>query len=614
MQMTKEIFAGVLSAVVCCTSALAGDCDNATYRRYNPDKCANYSDKTAFSFAGTGTILTGGAALIGGALAVLSLGGSGGGSSSATDTTPMPTLPTYTYVGGDVKAVELASVMNQHEYERNFNQYNEIRLGYSLARGFTGKNSTIAVIDAGLDTRHGRAVENIASGQIAPDAIVKSYKVADGNDNFLPYSQIGDVIKSARGANIYNFSWSVSKRANSIYSREQITALTDKNFINSLSTAATKDDAIFVWAAGNDGHAQSSALSALPMVMSELKGHFVNVVAYDTGRDTLADFSNACGVTKNYCITAPGTNLDTGDRMMTEGTSFAAPIVSAAVAVIREAFPYMQASEITNLLFTTARDLGTPGVDEVYGHGMLDLERATRPVGAELVPLADNMTVSLNTARVSGTIGTSIKSADIKFAFVDSFGRAFETNMNDNIEIRNRSIGFERLRDNNTRGAQIGNLEFGFKRSDFLTGDGFLSSDSDALISFIGTHNSLKLGSVELFQHTTLGVSAPTPNPESMISGFSNIYTASAHIGARHGDWSFSVGTPDTIIDGTMTMHVPTGRNRFGQYTFRDYSIDLASRPAIEYSASYKSLTAGFVDNPYGTDEFYMIAKTKVLF
>ena len=74
------------------------------------------------------------------------------------------------------------------------------------------------------------------------------------------------------------------------------------------------------------------------------------------------------------------------------------------------------------------------------------------------------------------------------------------------------------------------------------------------------------------------------------------------------------MGTPDTIIGGNMYLRTPTGRAINGEYTYRDYAIDLASRPSIEYGASYKFLHMGFVDNAYGTDEFYMLAKTKIQF
>ena len=63
-----------------------------------------------------------------------------------------------------------------------------------------------------------------------------------------------------------------------------------------------------------------------------------------------------------------------------------------------------------------------------------------------------------------------------------------------------------------------------------------------------------------------------------------------------------------------MYLHTLSGRNANGEYVFSDYAIDMATRPSIEYNVSYKSLTMGFVDNPYGTDEFYILTKTKINF
>ncbi len=614
MTVYKNILVAFLSGTLCCAPALANNCDNETYRRYNPDKCIPEFEQSGFSFATTATIAGGAAALIGGAIALMGSAASGADNTNSTQ----PTLPTYTMVGGDIDSVHLASVMHEHEYTRNQNQYNDIRLAYSLARGYTGKNSTIGVFDSGKNGFHGSNVAYFAGGTIAPDANVTSYKIGNDNNKFDSFYEIGDTINSAtrNGTNIYNFSWSASAYATQIKSRAHLEKLTDKNFINSVANAATQNDAIFVWAAGNDSNSQSSAFSSMPLHIPELNGHFVNVVAWDSATGTLAHFSNACGITKNYCITAPGTNLDSPEAILPlDGTSFATPIVSAAIAVIREAFPYMKSTQITALLFETARDLGTVGVDEVYGHGMLDLERATRPVGAELVPLSDGMTVALRTAHVNGTIAQQIKSENIKFAFVDSYGRAFETNLNNNIKIQNRSLAFERLRDNRITSMHFGNIELGFKSSELLKSDGFLSTNSQNTMTFVGFNNDTHIGNTKLFSHTVFGTINPTAAPESMVNGFSSILTAAVTLGASHGDWTFTIGTPDTIIGGNMYLHIPTGRRNNGEYTFANHTIDLsAQRPTIEYTASYKSITAGFVDNAYGTDEFYILAKTKLQF
>lgn len=612
-----------LSAILC-TATVAGSadaftinasrCDNAIYRKNNPDECKS---RNSFSFVSGGVIAGGALAAVGAGLALMG-GALGGGDNGATTSIPQPqmaTMSAYMHVGGDVSDIQLANVMGDKNYARNFDQYNEIRVAYSLARGYTGKNSTIAILDTGFDVWHGQKVAQIASTTIAPDATINNYKIIDGDENFLAFNQIGDIINSATDANIYNASWVIKNRyATQIKSRNDLVHATDAHFIESMERAARERDAIFVWAAGNNGTNQSGAISALPLVSDDMVGHFVNVVAWDNETGALADFSNACGITKDYCITAPGTNLSAGYSSNINGTSFATPIVTAAIAVIREAFPYMKSTQITELLFATARDLGVVGVDETYGHGMLDLERATRPVGAELVPISENITRPLTTVQVSGTIAKQIKGENLELAFVDGFGRAFTTKLNDNIKVKNQGRGFIRLREETQNVAAFGNFEFGLRNSDFLGADGFLSTDDKTQITFIASRGEYNIGNVKLFQRTEFGIANPRISGESIITDISNVYTTSITLGAEFGDWKLSVATNDAILDGTMTMRIPTGRDANGTLIYANHNIDLVSRPAIEYNVGYKNITAGFVDNPYGTDEFYILTRGKITF
>lgn len=579
------------------------NCTNTEYRRQHPEKSP--------SFLYTAAPILSGATILGGAIALIGLSGAAGGSDSATEYY-QPTLAAPDYVGGDVSSLQLAAVTSAPEYEKNLTQYNDIRLAYSIARGYTGRGTIIAVLDAGLDSWHGAAVAAVAGGAIAPNAIVNSYKIANNLD-FVSYREIGDAIRHATDANVYNASWSVPMRANDLRSRNQLSNLTDANFVNQLSAAAARD-AIFVWAAGNDSDKQSSALSAIPVVMPEMRGHFINVVAWDSATGALAEYSNACGITANWCITAPGSNIDTG-ASIANGTSFATPIVSAAVAVIREAFPYMTAPQITNLLFETARDLGTPGVDAVYGHGMLDLERATRPVGAPLVPIDGGAMQPLQTARVSGAIAHNIMDANPKFAYFDKYGRAFDAKLSDVIEIKNPGLGFQRLRaTEDIKIAEIGNFEMGLANSDVAIGDGFLQIRDNNLFGFVGTQNDFEIGQLKLTQRARLAFGAPRASQNSMISNLSNIYTASIDVSANIGDWSFGISVPDTIIGGTMNLHLPTGRADNGAIIYNDYAVDMRTRPSIEYSVSYRAFTASFVDNPYGTDEFFIMTRGRIKF
>ena len=613
MAAYKTFLSAFISCAIMIAPAVAhtNKCANDMYRLSHLDQC---SDNNRLSFATTATIAGGGVALIGGAIALFGM--TANSESDSTPTQPQNTKRANNEVGNDIDYARYASAINNSSYTRNNNQYNDIRLGYSLARGFTGKNSTIAVFDSSIDTPHGNSVAHMASDQVAPDAQVEIYEVADKYGNFKSFYEMGDIISSASNANIYNFSWSaINSYAHEVHSRNQIEHMTDPHFINALTNAASNQDAIFVWAAGNEYNFQSSSLSAMPRVIPELNGHFVNVVAWDSQTQSLATFSNACGVTMNYCITAPGTNLKSSASNATlDGTSFAAPIVSAAIAVIREAFPYMKSNEITNLLFTTARDLGASGVDAIYGHGMLDMERATRPVGTTTIPISESTNIAMQHSRVSSTIGNQLKSQNIKLSFVDSFGRAFETNLNDNITIKNRGIGFERLSNKNISNVKVGNIEIGFKQTDMMNASGILQTQSQDLLSFIGIHDEFNFGNITLSYRTTFGSMNPKTSAESIISGFSNIFTASANIGIKYQDFEFSVGTPDTIIDGDMYLHTLSGRTANGDYIFQNHKIDMAIRPSIEYSASYKSVTMGFVDNPYGTDEFYILTKAKISF
>jgi minor extracellular protease Epr len=76
-------------------------------------------------------------------------------------------------------------------------------------------------------------------------------------------------------------------------------------------------------------------------------------------------------------IAAPGVDIWTaasisGARWKT-GTSFAAPFVSAAVALLREARPELSALEVGDELRRLATDLGEPGPDPVFGAGLLNI-------------------------------------------------------------------------------------------------------------------------------------------------------------------------------------------------------------------------------------------------
>ena len=99
-----------------------------------------------------------------------------------------------------------------------------------------------------------------------------------------------------------------------------------------------------------------------------------------------------------------------------------------------------------------------------------------------------------------------------------------------------------------------------------------------------------------------------------MTTKFSGIYTASFSAVARIGDWGAKIAMNDMILSGDMYMRMPTGRAADGALMFQDASTSLAGAAAVEYSLTYKFVTAAFVDNPTGTDEFFIVAKKAMAF
>jgi len=648
MKLFRNIFVVLLIAVFTAVGAFATqqDCENAAYRRAYPEKCKTATQKTDNS-----TILTilGGGALIGVGVALAAQGSGDSGSSSTIsnqDTSPRLTLSSNVQInynqndviknqqiasyyiesttgGYDIDDSVIQEIKSSDEYQRNYKQYDAINFAWANARGFSGKNIKIAVIDD-FYSYHGNAVNNLVKN-IAQDAEVSTYNIASNTQTLSSYDYIANTINTASPAHVYNASWQIESSneinaATAIYNQntpktyaqaqEYLYNLTSENFITQIRNTAIDNDAIFVWAAGNESSTESGALSAMPIAFPELQGHFVNVVALDTNTNQIAWYSNQCGITQNYCITAPGSGWNTDALDFASGTSFATPVVSGAIAVIKEAFPYMSAKEITNLLFATAKDLGTPGIDEVYGWGLLDMEKATQPVGTPKIVLSNNNIQPLNITNAGGIAASALKNANIKIAFVDDFGRAFTTNLSEKINIVPYGRGFDKLRENEFDSVKLLNgFEFGVKQNNLLESSGLLSTKNNNLTNFVGYSHDLIFDNVTLYQNARLGINRPKADENSMISGFSNIYTANIKIGMKWNDLSFEASIPDTILYGNVFMNTPINRNLNGDMVYANQKIDLTTKPSTEYSVKYKQLSVTYVNNPDYQDEFFVMAK-----
>jgi len=164
------------------------------------------------------------------------------------------------------------------------------------------------------------------------------------------------------------------------------------------------NNGLVVFATGNDGRANPDSMGALPsqpgpngtLPAADLERGWLAVTAVNPNNTQQLDvdskgviYANACGVAMRYCLAAPGTTVFTGTTdgptaptyWRGSGTSFAAPQVSGAAALVWQAFPYFSNDLVRQTLLGTATDLGVPGVDATFGYGLLNVGRAINGPG-----------------------------------------------------------------------------------------------------------------------------------------------------------------------------------------------------------------------------------------
>ena len=174
--------------------------------------------------------------------------------------------------------------------------------------------------------------------------------------------------------------------------------------VNALWQIDTPDveKTILVYAAGNDSDRVPGLGAGLPYFFPDLRGHSLAVAATNPETQAIADYSNRCGPLpsnwnaaqhgRHYCLSAPGTvrglvpkshSPGRGDvEAGIEGTSFAAPVVSGALALLMEHFRGTRGNtEVVRRMLDTADRSDRYANSAIYGAGHLDLEAALSPVG-----------------------------------------------------------------------------------------------------------------------------------------------------------------------------------------------------------------------------------------
>lgn len=397
-------------------------------------------------------------------------GGGGGGGVNSTPTPPAATIPapTPTPVPAPTPTPAPAPAptptptptasYDTSEYRATVGAVSMNALA-AYTKGATGKGINLAVIDSGIDVNsqeftgriasasqdvagnasiadeggHGTAVAFTAAGRrndsgthgVAFDATLVVLR-ADRAGTCATTGQTGDDAGCKFGTDAIAKGVDAARVAGARVINMSLGGATmPQNLIDAIGRA-TAQGIVVVIAAGNDGTDNPDPFTS---VASNAAARNLVIIAGSVGAgDALSSFSDKAGTGAAHYLTAVGERVRAPDQNNTaylwSGTSFAAPQISGAVALLAQAFPNLSGAQIVDLLFRTARDAGAAGVDAVYGNGVLDLTRAFQPVGTTTVA-GSNLGVSLaSNATLSAPMGDA-QVGQLGAVILDSYHRAF---------------------------------------------------------------------------------------------------------------------------------------------------------------------------------------------
>lgn len=242
---------------------------------------------------------------------------------------------------------------------------------------------------------HGAAVASLMAAMqdhvgvmgVAPNSSVRLYNPFDSSgttgwaDVTKGINKLFNMKATVTNASLGVPGWTLSPEWGAI-----LTALDEK-----------KHGFVLVKAAGNESAVQTTDVSwptgfAAPTNL---------IVVGSVGpTNEISTFSNtpgeACILVEGVCqeqnklkyrfLVAPGELMlvedNNGGVTRMTGTSFAAPLVSGAIALLQTRWPWLQnySDETVQIILQSATDLGDPGVDPVYGWGELNIEAAQSPL------------------------------------------------------------------------------------------------------------------------------------------------------------------------------------------------------------------------------------------
>jgi hypothetical protein len=318
--------------------------------------------------------------------------------------------------------------VSSSEYLRNYGLAN-MKAEVAWQAGATGNGVTVGVVDSGVSNSQADLVGRISSASTDVVPGRNTPYVADDShgtlvsgviaSNFNGLGTIGVAYESTILSIRTDISECTDENTDVCFSSSDLVRALDFAVANGVKIInmslggdgrfgsafeaallrAVNSGAVIVASSGNDGE-DNPGWPARYAVDPRFAGAVIAVGSHGA-TNVMSDFSNRAGVTAAGYISAPGEDVITGcdgtSCWRVNGTSFSAPHVSGALALLMDAFPNLTARAALAILIDTARDAGDAGTDIVYGRGLLDMAGAFRPVGASSTPLADGSSIVTET-------------------------------------------------------------------------------------------------------------------------------------------------------------------------------------------------------------------------
>ena len=604
------------------------------------------------------------------------------------------------------------------EFSDKFNGV--INQEWALSRGWTGKGSTIGILDSGVDIDnpefagrikythdtmfglgdvedvkgHGTHVAGIAAASmdgsgtmgVAPDADLAIVRITNSNSYSMSSARAGlswlvdntDTVVANISANTsYSSAYrdSLTNQGNGTFTSDDIN-YGGTNYYNmedpeQWADALKGSEMVLVVAAGNKDNlyvqnpatfasatdAEGSLLLGGKMIVAGMWNAAFNQIEGAKSGHVCKDWTGSeCNDkyrTSDFYLLAPGAGIDStwydGTYKIQSGTSMAAPVITGAVAVLHQQWPYMKGENLVQVLLQTANK-AVDGYDvKTHGQGLLDLKKATEPIGGLGISTTGRMGA---VSEISGSLsfaGDGALSALSDIKAVDAIGRDYSVNLSSMKQTRDlipvyqlnhqagnawsskfvggaqeyKGVFFNAYQtDNGFDKNTFNNFTLGFDSSVFETRNPYTdqivnkaaftekwtmsNSQYSPFVSFNGMFGDVN--STTTFEYSALyqpnnfyaqgGVMySLTDFNAGLVKDVTPITSLYAMAGWSNENINLYTGIKPMIVDGAVDVRLPTSVDAEGTMNYSNHSVSMDSDPVSFVGAEYKS---NLIENEFG--------------